>query len=1556
MKNASKIAEMNRTLVAMSTLLLSLFVGNLSAQSYYGLFPSKEASDALRKMKTKDETNVIHWICDESVTKGTTIQLRNSDSELSSYNQEIPELSSEVAIPCKTPNREFRLRTSTSFRDMGLSLCDTIKKLNIWLTFKPSGAPDTLFVGVRPSHRHMFTFPKPKIVFHSEKIDYSGKFAKGSAISFEAEPPLGVNSDLLQWEWYVDGEHMTGRNDRWFETYSRTKWKDGDHTIGCRYKKRGGVRYSPMSEITITQQTTSDKSVRAIPYWGADCTDEENLDSTNFCYNKEARWGSFVLHPLEDYVHFYMEFMNEDIQTSSITNTAKVSNFELLEASPADIDYKFFFLPTNCKGHAREPYGPVTIYFRIQGTNINYSLIPYIKPKTKITPESVEICENSFESASENSVFTAVTEGFPNRYRCQWYYSRTKDGRYIPVENKDNEKFIPSRTGYYKVVATDGVFSATSEPVIVKQRTESCLSAEILSKDNKDFICANGTLELKASLINPAYTYQWKIGSMEGDNLRNISGATGSMFYGSANKPGEAYFVEIRYGSRSVLSSPFHIKTLGKLKASSSSLVTEASPLQVCPDYNTTIKTRIKNHSKDTLPIIYNFYRASFNEPVLLGSVESTDENIYFSTPVNSNGSKYYVVAVGCDQQLRSKENITINLRNDNSCGHGDFYVKKSGDDYRDGTSWANAYATLGKALESIKALRQSKTYENTPMTIHVAAGTYQPYSKEGFEIPTNVTIYGGYDELPTDRSVSGRQRNPISPANPNGFATIIRSDSAEQRILKIIDGDNVKLVGLHLEGDKVPTSIEGRAIYIDNSIVTLDSCWISNFRISQSVTEPMAAVTILHSESATRNDIKPELNINNSSFNKNAGGEWGGCVNIMTDAEVNITNSTFSHNTNKYKGGAALLSYNANPTVNITNSTFYSNQVTGQGGAYGSSVIRMVGGNPICNIYSSTICDHFYKENGKLNIYHSIVECAGKADVYKNNFPRKSPFVENEKDNAYNPRKFGANFKGNSFNKISTIDNCITQVLIPSNKLGIIGQAGAPLAKCPTDQRGIKRNTLACTYGAYEEEFSVAIDYSKKEECENGETHASLTSAVSGLTNVRYQWVNNYSDMEGKNTGNLNNVGLGTYWLEVKGEDRHGKEISISSNEIRVSDNCEVPGEFFVNSHDGNDSFAGTSWNKALATLDRALQIARTFREKNENRSVTINLTAGVYIPTTTAGFKVKDLTNVTIRGGYSESPSKEDHSEPKMSQQAEGYESILCAKDFKGRVFDLGAKVKNLRIVGMHIKGYKNQVSSGGAFNINGAEVSIDSCWITGFNDASVTQDGNNSCIAIGSTSKVNICNCFFAGNVGKQSGVIGITGANNETVLNIYNTTFHANWSQKTGGAVLYVNNEASPSIKFMNSTLFSNRTSNAEQSACSNIKLIGKESTTLQIYNCSMFGTYLVEKGRMELYNSLVEATGGNAILTNSFVAYPHLNKSNEDMDLYSHRKFADSFKYTLSFDCGFLPILELKKDGDAEIVKKVPTIESVNGFDLNNDECGKIRAAESCMGATQYKEE
>lgn len=1542
-------------------MLAALFALGIAAQAqtHYGLFPSSDASDAMRIMQTKNENNYIQWTCDASVTADTRIWLRNSDSKLNTYNQEIMELSSLVPIPCLTPHREFKLKSPTSFREMGLSLCDTLKKLNIWLTFKPSGAPDTLFVGVRPSAKHIFNFPTPKITYHNGKLNAWGNFAKGSALSFEAESPEGINSDLLEYEWYVDGVFMSGRSDKWFETYSRTKWADGKHIIGCRYRKKGGTRYSEMGTIEIWQTTTDERSVNVYPYWGADCTDEENLDSADFCYNEKQMWGSFIIQPIEEYVHFYMEFLNTDIESATITNNSAITNFELLREHDSGKDYVFFDLPTNCKAHAKEPYSPAKIYFKIENKVINYSLSPYIKPTVTVTPEVLEICENSFESASNLSLFTATAEGYPEKdpYTFKWFYCETENGEYKQLPRESGEKFLPDHTGYYKVEVTDGVFSAWSKPMLVKQRTENCLSANIFTKENKDYACANGTIEMRTSLVSPGYTYQWKIGKRDGSKMVDIDGANGDLFYGSVNKKDEAYFVEVKYGNRRVLSNPFTVRQLAKLNtAAHHKLITEVAPNEVCMDYNVTLKARVQGMTHDSLPLIYNFYRASILQPELVGTLESSNENVYLSTPVHSNGSKYYVVAIGCDQQLRSDNNndMTVTLRNDETCGQGNFYVKKSGDDFKDGTSWLNAFATVQHAIDIAKELRKSILYSNMPISIHIAAGLYTSEELNGFDFPDNTTIYGGYDELPIDNTVSATTRTPKSPANELGNATTFYSRRADQYIVHLVDRENVKFVGINFVGDKLTTNLDGRAMFIDGSSVTLDSCWITNFKTSPSNDNPLAAVSFLDDEESQHNRISKQLNIYNTSFTDNVGGKWGACVNILTDGEVNINKSTFYHNSNDFKGGVALLGYNVSPKVTITNSTFYDNRIVKEGGAYGSSVIRLAGGEPELNIICSTICDHFYKEGGKLNIYNSIVECAGNADVYQNNFPKESPFTVATKDNSYNARAFSTNFKGNPFNKMQTVNNCITQVLVPANKLQIVGQAGKPYAQYLYDQRGARRNDIASSFGAVDIDCSVAIETPNEPECFDQKTIASFRSAITGLTDIKYQWVNNYSDIENATNPTLENVGLGTYWLEVKGLDADGKTKSLRSNEIRISDICETPGDFFVKAVGGNDSFSGTTWNKALATLDQALMLAKEYREKNGlDKPIIIRLAAGTYKPLYQSGFRLekfaKSLQNIVIEGGYPADANRQDEFKPKIHDKWDGNEVILIPSS-KSKMFHMSADVKGVRFRGIHFKGLSKMVSPG--FELDGGQVELDSCWLSGFNDASVTQEGNNAVFNITSTSRLTLKSCYFSGNTGRKSACIGINGNGNQTALNIYNCTFNANISNKTGGTAILVNNAANPTIRVLNSTLFSNRTL-SEYAGCTVIRLAGKDAD-LKICNSTVYGTMFNETGKIEIINSLVEATSSSVVNTNSHIADSGLTDVKEDVNLTRHRQFADGLSYTLDFE-SFIPVLRLKQNGNPDMLKLVPTVENTDGFDTGTDACDMPRGATCNMGAAQMVE-
>ena len=279
------------------------------------------------------------------------------------------------------------------------------------------------------------------------------------------------------------------------------------------------------------------------------------------------------------------------------------------------------------------------------------------------------------------------------------------------------------------------------------------------------------------------------------------------------------------------------------------------------------------------------------------------------------------------------------------------------------------------------------------------------------------------------------------------------------------------------------------------------------------------------------------------------------------------------------------------------------------------------------------------------MKIYNSLVECAGRCDEYVNNYPAKSKFKEATKDanETLWAKEFLANFKGTIASKLSSRGG-ITQVLMPSNKLEIVGQAGAPHKLTPTDQRGIQRSSISSTFGACDADYSAVIEMTDQGCPDHKNTRASFKSTISGLTNAMYQWVDNYNDLPNEKGSTMKNAPIGTYWLDVKGIDASGNYVTISSNEIRVSDVCEEPGIFYVKTQEkgGSDEFAGTTWDQAFQSLEKAVEaVAKYKKENGADAAATIHIAGGEYTLQKDAGLTLGDLRNVNVLGGYGFSQS---------------------------------------------------------------------------------------------------------------------------------------------------------------------------------------------------------------------------------------------------------------------------------------------------------------------------
>lgn len=1225
-------------------------------EEYYAISSTQECGELKNKiisnndLKRRGNNAIITWECNGCELESEII-LKRAKTNVSS-NILLDTLET-VPVKCVSPYKTIILNQYTSLKETGINKRE-LSKYPITLIFDNDGTPSTMFIG-RPFQNE--TLAAPNII---RKAGSDVFFCRGEIHSFEASLPAGVSESEAYYRWYIDGVEMTGRNDRWFDTYSRTNWNDGEHIIACDVSIGKDGKRSSKGTYQIIQLPGSDCnfSIKAIPYWGADC--ESDFSSADFRYNEKSQWGSFVVSPIEDYAHFYMEVINKKILTSSITNDEHVSDFQLVQKSEVDNDYAFFLLPANLKIHAKEPYMPRTVYFRIEGTNINFSMIPYIKPTASVTPDSASICERSFQDDSQLEFFMGNAIGFErDEYTCKWFYSEKIDGEYKLVTGNLEKKFVPTKIGYYKMLASDGVFDVWSKPVHVGRRSENCISVTIESTSNVNYCCKSGTLQLAAFPTGDEYSYQWKYGPISGIGLTDIKGATQNKMKASISKPGEAWFVLVSKNGESVLSHPFAIKEMPSLP-SSKKIEMAAYPNTVCPGRSVELVASFGNDKdktkNDSLEYVFEWYKATGTSTLKIDSFSSNKFEISHSDIIDKK-SEYYITIKGCDGILRSAKNIKVNVNTDKgACSSGNIYVKTAGDDHNDGMTWETAYASVDKAFRSASEFKNIAEYKSKTVDIHIAAGTYFPTDEEesAYVLPNNASVLGGYIENPQTGNATAFKRNPHSPTNTEGNATILKTNLASQRIFLAKEVKNVRLSGLKFDGESIlkKSSLNGRCLLIENASVRIDSCTITGFYADKSESTPLAAIALVQG-----NGSGNELKINNSTFVANMGGQIGSCLSIQSDANVEICNSTFTNNTTQYYGGVAILSYNASPTVNIYNSTFFDNTCPEGLGYYGRSVLRMVGGHPTFNIYACTIADRFYKEDGMLRIYNSILECAGKADIYENNYPQKPNFSDDKKNIKLDNLKFLSDFKGQEANKLQNAGG-FTQVMIPTNRIGIIGKAGQPNRNATTDQRGYLRNQIASSYGAYEEDCSVAID-TLFARCDGKETKAAFTSSVTGLTEIKYQWVNNYMDIDEANGLQLDNVGIGTYWLEVNGTDKEGKETRLRSNEIRISDICSEPGVYYIKTpeHGGDDRNSGMTWNQPFATIEKAIETAGKYIEKaGKGQTISIHVAAGTYVVSPKANDICKKSPSLTIFGSYPPDASNGDS----RLQQKETEDSI--------------------------------------------------------------------------------------------------------------------------------------------------------------------------------------------------------------------------------------------------------------------------------------------------------
>ncbi len=112
------------------------------------------------------------------------------------------------------------------------------------------------------------------------------------------------------------------------------------------------------------------------------------------------------------------------------------------------------------------------------------------------------------------------------------------------------------------------------------------------------------------------------------------------------------------------------------------------------------------------------------------------------------------------------------------------YYVKTTGSNSNDGSSWANAFQTLQKALETAQSGDQ----------IWVASGTYKPANKNvAFQMLEGVEIYGGF--AGTETAITDRSNFGIGKANETILSGDINGNDNYSAPNFLWSGDNCQHV-----------------------------------------------------------------------------------------------------------------------------------------------------------------------------------------------------------------------------------------------------------------------------------------------------------------------------------------------------------------------------------------------------------------------------------------------------------------------------------------------------------------------------------------------------------------------------------------------------------------------------------------------------------------------------------------------------------------------------------------------------------------------------------------
>lgn len=293
-----------------------------------------------------------------------------------------------------------------------------------------------------------------------------------------------------------------------------------------------------------------------------------------------------------------------------------------------------------------------------------------------------------------------------------------------------------------------------------------------------------------------------------------------------------------------------------------------------------------------------------------------------------------------------------------------------------DGRGWANAYTTIGSAV-------------NDPRTpdgaeIWVKAGTYNLSAI--LTIAKSVSIYGGFNGTEKRRNERSNN-NQITIISQTLAGNILFDDTSAGKTILLdcftIKGNHIEIIlGAspafnNCRFDKITYNGNGGALNMDDSSVTISQCL---FNTCEASTGSGGAIY------ANNNAI---LNIIRSTFTGNTAATHGGAIYANT-ASLNIVNSTFTSNVASSASSNGGAIYAQNSSISVSNCSFTANLSNYSSGSNGGGAMYI--SSTSLNISNTSFADNVAQIHGG-----AIYVASNSTVAISNN----SEFTSNSADNG---------------------------------------------------------------------------------------------------------------------------------------------------------------------------------------------------------------------------------------------------------------------------------------------------------------------------------------------------------------------------------------------------------------------------------------------------------------------------------------------------------------------------------------------------------------------------